>query len=530
MGRVNKNQDDLSQKVKQLSDPSDILKDITLSKDIKTNLEQIKKILDKCSDVVFREFVFDQNEEIRLALIYIDGLADNNQLSDQIMRALALEVSMVTPHKEVTKAEALRFIKQRGLCIHQINETENLDEIIQAILSGDTALLVDGHSTAIINGARGWEARSITQPEIESTVRGPQESFVESIRTNTSLLRRKIKSPNLKIENMFLGTVTDTNICITYIEGIVEQKLVDEVKDRLGSIKIDGILESSYVEELINDSPRSVFPTVNHTERPDKLAAMLLEGRVGIIVDGSPFALTVPNLFMEYFQAPDDYYLHPLYASFIRPIRFIDAFLSLVLPALYIGIVSFHQELLPTSLLMSVAAQRETVPFPVLAEVLIMVLIFEVLREAGVRLPRPIGQAVSIVGALVIGDAAVSAGLTAASTVIVIAFTGITSFIFHYSAANSFRILRFILMILAGCLGLFGLTCGIAIIAIHLCTLRSFGVPYLSPLVPTTGINLYDIFFRAPWWAMIYRPRLIARQNQKRQQEGQMPKPQKNRE
>jgi len=255
-------------------------KDHVLSPDLEANLKLIKAVLNKCSDVIYREFVFAQNDQIRLALIYTDGLADKGQVSEQIMRALVLEVPMAVPGQEITRARALEFIKQRGLCMHQIKETGKLQDIIHGILSGDTVLLVDGHATAIINGARGWEARQITDPESEPTVRGSRESFVETLRVNTSLIRRRLKSPNLKIEALKLGEVTDTDVVIAYIEGIVNDKLVAEVKSRLERIKVDAILESGYIEELIEDNPWSPFPTVNHTEKPDRVVAMLLEGRV----------------------------------------------------------------------------------------------------------------------------------------------------------------------------------------------------------------------------------------------------------
>lgn len=496
-----------------------------LTPDLETNIQEIKSILINCSDVVYREFVFAQNEQLRLALIYTDGLADNAQVSDQIMRALALEVPMAVSGQQITKAHALEFIKQRGLCIHQINETDKLKDIIRAILSGDTVLLVDGHATAIINKARGWEKRSITEPEAEPTVRGPREAFVETLRTNTALVRRKIKSPKLKTETLRLGEVTDTDVAIMYIEGIANEKVVEEVKNRLGRIQIDGILESGYIEELIEDKPWSVFPTINHTERPDRVAAMLLEGRVAILVDGTPFVLTVPNLFVEYIQAGEDYYERFIFSSAIRLLRFLAMIITLTLPGLYVAVVGFHHELLPTALLLSIAAQHEAVPYPVIIEVLLMEITFEILREAGIRLPRPIGQAVSIVGALVIGEAAVRAGLVAAATVIVVAGTGIASFVIAYNLSAALRLLRFGIMILSSFLGLFGLISGLAVIGIHLCTLRSFGVPYLSPLVPTTGVNLGDTLIRAPWWAMFYRPRLIARQNQKRLRQGLKPSP-----
>ncbi|SHI86539.1 spore germination protein [Desulfofundulus thermosubterraneus] len=510
---------------KESSLPGASWKEQVLSPDLETNLKQIKAILDKCSDVVYREFVFAQNEQIRLALIYTDGLADKTQVGDQITKALALEVPMAVPGQEISKNRALEFIKQRGLCINEIQQTSKLRDVIQAILSGDSVLLVDGHDIAIVNGTKGWASRAISEPEAEPTVRGARESFVETLRTNTALLRRRINSPNLKIEVFKLGEITNTDVAIAYIEGIVNEKLVAEVKSRLQRIKVDAILESGYIEELIEENPWSPFPTVNHTEKPDRAAAMLLEGRVAILVDGTPFVLTVPNLFVEYLHSPEDYYERFIFTTAVRILRFLSALVSLTLPALYIAVVSFHHELLPTTLLLSIAGQREAVPFPVFVEVLVMELTFETLREAGIRLPRPLGQAVSIVGALVIGEAAVRAGLVAAATVIVVAFTGIASFTFAYSASIAFRLLRFTIMFLSAALGLFGLISGLALIGIHLCSLRSFGVPYLSPVVPMTGIDLKDVVFRAPLWAMFTRPRLIARQNQKRQEQGLKPEP-----
>ncbi|NPV72729.1 MAG: spore germination protein [Pelotomaculum sp.] len=499
--------------------------DLVLSPDLEANLRQIKSVLSKSSDVIYREFLFAQNEQIRLALIYVDGLTDKSQVSEQIMRALVLEAPMAVPEQEITRARALSIIKQRVLCIHQVMETDKLQDVIHAILSGDTVLLVDGHACALVSGARGWEVRSITDPEAEPTVRGSRESFVETLRTNTSLIRRRIKSPSLKIETFRIGEITNTDVAVIYIEGIVNSKLVEEVKSRLEKIKVGAVLESGNIEELIEDNPFSPFPMVNHTEKPDRVAAMLLEGRVAILVDGTPFALTVPNLFVEYLQASEDYYERFIFASAVRLVRFFSMIVSLTLPSLYIAVVSFHHELLPTALLLSIAAQREAVPFPVFVEVLVMELTFEILREAGIRLPRQIGQAVSIVGALVLGEAAVRAGLVAAATVIVVAFTGIASFTFFYSASIAFRLIRFIMMVLAAVMGLYGLITGLAVIGIHLCTLRSFGVPYLSPLVPTTAVDLKDTFYRAPLWAMLTRPRLIARQNQERQERGLKPIP-----
>lgn len=499
------------------------LQNMDLSAELQTNLRQIRAIFSECSDVIYREFDFAQDERIKLALVYVDGLVDKTRVSEQIMHSLMLDAPLVEQDEELTRTRAFTMIQKKLLPIQQIGETNNLGRVIDAVLAGDAVLLVDGCACAIINDTRGWESRSIEESQTELAVRGPREAFVETMWVNTSLLRRKIKNPNLKIESMQLGQFTNTGVAVVYIKGIVNDKLVAEVKERLNRIEIGSILETGYIEELIEDNPWSPFSTVGHTERPDKVAAQLLEGRVAILVDGTPYALTVPFLFVEALQTPEDYYERSLYSSAVRLIRWVTMIISLLAPSLYIAIISFHHEMLPTALLLSLAAQRETVPFPAFVETFSMELVFEILREAGIRLPRQVGQAVSIVGALIIGQAAVQAGLVAAGTVILVALTGIASFTFNYYVSTSIRLLRFPVMVLAGTLGLYGVICGVLAILVHLATLRSFGVPFLSPLAPLNTGDLKDVAVRVPWWAMLRRPRLLGMANPQREARGLKP-------
>ncbi|WP_027365813.1 spore germination protein [Desulfotruncus alcoholivorax] len=496
-----------------------------LSSSIEVNLKTLRNIFKNCSDVVTREFIFAQKEQIKLALIYTDGMVDKNLVGEQIMKTLALEVPMATEGSEITRANAFNFIKTRGLCTQQVKESSSLDEILNAVLYGDTVLLVDGHATALINSSKGWPTRAIEDSKTEIVVRGPRESFVETLRVNTAMIRRRIITPDLKVESMVLGEVTGTHIAVLYIKGIVNEKLVQEVKKRLSRIKIDGILESGYIEELIRDEPFSVFPTINHTDRPDRVAANLLEGRVAVIVDGTPVALTMPFFFIESIQSPDDYYENYFFTAAVRLLRLASLVIALTLPSLYVAIVSFHQEMLPTPLLLSIAAQREAVPFPVFAEALFMEIAFEIIRESGIRLPRPVGQAVSIVAALIIGQAAVEAGLVAGATIIVVALTAMASFTTYYSGSITFRLLRFPLMFLAASLGLFGLISGVILIVVHMASIRSFGVPYLDPVAPVVTEDLKDSLVRAPWWAMRKRPHLIAQNNTMREAAGMEPEP-----
>lgn len=523
-GRKNSGQDDgPKDQPKNNSLINQELQNLELNAGLQANLLQIKSILSDCADVVYREFDFAQDGRIKLVIVYMDGMADKIQISAQVLRSLMLDAPLVEKGGELTGARAFKHIKKKLLPIQQVEETTNLGRVIDAVLAGDAVLLVDGHAAAIINSTRGWEGRNVEESQTEMVVRGPREAFVETIRVNMSLLRRKIKNPNLKIETMKLGQVTKTDVAVVYIKGIVNDKIVAEVKERLSRIKIDAILETGYIEEFIEDSPWSPFCTVFHTERPDKVAANLLEGRVAILVDGTPYALTVPLLFVESLQFPEDYYERTLVASATRLLRLFSMVASLLVPSLYVAIVTFHHEMLPTALLLSLAAQREAVPFPAFVEAFGMEFTFEILREAGIRLPRQVGQAVSIVGALIIGEAAVRAGLVGAATVIVVAFTGIASFVFCYAASISLRLLRFPILVLAGTLGLYGVICGVLAILVHLATLRSFGVPFMSPVMPLNTGDLKDTALRVPWWAMLKRPRVTGMANRQREAAGLKP-------
>ncbi|GAB6180514.1 hypothetical protein JCM14036_18330 [Desulfotomaculum defluvii] len=348
-------------------------------------------------------------------------------------------------------------------------------------------------------------------------VRGPRDGFNETISNNTALIRRRIKSPNLRVEKLTVGQQTKTELCIVYIDGIARKEVINEVRNRINKIEIDGILESGYIEEFIEDTPMSPFPQIEHSERPDKVAAAILEGRIAILVDTTPFVLIVPTVFLQFIQSAEDYYERFPIGSLTRAVRVGAYFISVILPALYIALTSFHQEMIPTPLALSIAASREGVPFPSIGEAVIMEATFEILREAGIRLPKQTGQAVSIVGGLVIGQAAVQAGIVSQAMVIVVALTGISSFaIPAFNAAAAGRLLRFPLMFLASILGLPGILAGLSIVLIHLNGLSSFGVNYLSPVTSGKKDKYKDIIYRKPWWGMGHRPANIAGKNKTR--------------
>jgi spore germination protein KA len=491
-----------------------------ITPDLSANLANLKQRFANCSDLVYREFFIFQIK--KAVLLYIDGLNDSNQLELHLLKQLMTSPSMNS------RALPIKQLLEKNVTIAQTKEVQIFAEVIDHVLAGEAVLLVDGETTAIVLSAKKWDHRSVEEPLSEAVIRGPRDGFTESIRTNTALLRRRIRTENLKMEAMKIGRVTKTDVILAYIDGIVTDSVVTEIKSRLERIDIDGVLESGYIEEFIEDNPFSPFPQIQNTERPDVVAANLLEGKVAIFVDGTPFVLITPITLYGLIQASEDYYERAFIGTLIRWIRFIFIIIALLLPSLYIAITTYHQEMLPTNLLLSVASSRESSPFPAFVEALMMEITFEALREAGVRLPRPVGSAVSIVGALVIGQAAVQAGIVSAPMVIVVSITGIANFtIPRYNLGVSIRMLRFPIMIMAGMLGLFGIVIGLLIILIHLSKLRSLGVPYLSPIAPITWSNLKDALIRAPHWALGLRPRVFGYQNPERQSTNLKPGPDK---
>lgn len=488
------------------------------------NIRKLQSIFKDCSDVVIREFKINAHKPVKAYLIYVDGLVDDKTINQHVLRALQSKIGLAHQVKQTSIADLFTTVKEQLLPVVEIDTATDLQKLITHTMAGDSALLLDGLNTAIVIDAKQWEMRAVNESQSEPLVRGPRDGFTETLRINTAMLRRRIRTPNLKMEMFQVGRISRTDIVVAYIDTIANPKVVEEIRSRIKRIDIDGILESAYLEEFIEDKPFTVFPQVDSTERPDKAAASLLEGKVIIVVDNTPFCLIMPIAFSNLLQTSEDYYLRSIYASFIRILRFISINIALLLPALYIAIVTYHQEMLPTPLFISIAGQREGVPFPAFVEAFFMITVFEILREAGVRMPKPIGQAISIVGGLVLGTAAVDAGLVSPFMVMVIATTAIASFTLpNISVSYATRVLQFPFMFLAAALGLFGITAGLMGILIHICSLRSFGYPYLSPFAPTNFGDLKDMFIRVPHWAMISRPHLEAKRNPTRQSPGRKP-------
>ena len=474
------------------------------------DMEWVKRYYVRCSDLIYRHITIGGSEKRQAAVFYFDGMTDSGVVHDNILQPLLLDAEFTWKDAESENdfQNYFSFLKERLLPAGEITIIDSLEQGCFSMMNGDVLLLLDGCQQAVVIDAKGFPQRQVGKAENEVVLRGPQEAFTEAMRVNTALIRRHIRTNQLKLEEKTLGRYTRTQVAIVYLEGIVNENIVAEVQRRLDQLKdVDSILDGSCIEQYIEDRPFSVFPQMQYTERPDKVAASLLEGRIALIVDGSPNVLLLPLLFVQLLQSPEDYYTRMMPGTFMRWIRYMGLLIAILFPSLYVAITSYHPEMLPINLLLSIAAAREGVPFPAFVEALIMELCFELLREASIRLPGAIGNTIGIVGALVIGDAAVSAHLVAPQMVIVVAITAIGSFsVPSMEASYPVRLLRFPLMLLAAGFGLYGVALGILGILVHLVHLRSFGFPYLEPLAPFKTRELRDVLMRAPRWQMMVEP------------------------
>jgi len=492
---------------------------------IESNLVQLRKILGTSPDVVIREITLPMERDLKSAFIYLENMADPNRLNEDILRPLMTQTAFVTG-KRLIPHQTAKVLKAQLMTTSDIQVASNFNNLTNRILAGEIVLVIDGINEALIFPAQDTPHRAVEAPEAEDTVRGPRESFVEVLAINLTLLRRRIRHPDLTVETYQIGQITHTTIKVVYLKGVMNDKVVEEIRQRLKRIKTDGILGAGYIEQFIGDNPLSPFSTIDYSERPDTVAAKILEGRAAILIDGNPEVLTVPTLLIESFQNPDDYNSHPYYATLIRWIRYISFGFSILGPAAYIAFTSFNQELIPTPLFINLAAGSEGTPYPTFVEVIIMGLLFEIFREAGIHLPRPYGQGVTFVLALVMAQASVAIGFAGEATVAIVALTAIASLVVPKKADTSILI-RLGLAILASIFGIYGIMLGMLSLLAHVASLRSFGVPYLAPLAPFNPRDFtQDVAIRAPLWKMLVRPRTLGWHNPQRQQEsGLKPSP-----
>jgi len=478
-----------------------------LSTILEENINTLEEIFTDCEDFIKRKFPVGQENPVWVYMAYIDALTDRTGVELTVLAPLLRFGAQHSPGKYENAYELLRDF---GIDTSDFNEVDDLDLLMYFIMAGETVLFIDGFDKAIVVASRGFPNRGINAADTEVVVHGSREAFNEVMRFNTALVRRRIRDPQLKVKQSRIGRRSETDIAIMYLNDLVRPEILKEVERRIEKIDIDAILDSGYVEQLIEDSWRSPFPQVQMTERPDKAAASILEGRIVIIVDNSPFVLIVPVTLNSFFQASEDYYDRWQIVSFVRVIRYIAAFFAVALPGFYLTAAVYHPSMIPMQLSLKMAEARQAVPFPALIEILIMDIAFELLREAGIRLPRAAGGALGIVGGLIIGQAAVEAGLVSPIVVIVVALAGVSNFaIPHVSLVSGFRLSKYFVLILAGAFGLLGFWAGLIIILVHMASLKSFGIPYLFPYT-SAEMNNYndtkDSFFRLPLFKLKKRP------------------------
>ncbi|CAM3245486.1 spore germination protein [Paenibacillus taichungensis] len=471
----------------------------------------IQEYLHSPPDLIIHSMVI--SSDIPCQCVFFETLTDKNKIEHELLSFLAEKKEF---QESFSTDEIIAVLKGR-IPFSSVSSTSDFRVCIDSLLKGACLIIVSGAPEVLWINVSQTSQRSVAEPMTESTVRGPQVGFTEEMAINLSLIRKRVRNEHLCIQEVTAGTETDTKISIIYMNNLASNEVIEEFRKRLDAIHTDSILDSAYVEEWLKEKSYSPFSTLLSTERPDIITSHLLEGGVGVLVDGSPIALVGPITFFQFFIAPEDYYQSPDIATMLRWIRFLSFMLSIFVPALYVAVVSYQQELLPHSLLISIAGQREGVPFPAFVEAMLMMITFEVLREAGLRMPRIAGQAISIVGALVLGQAAVTAGLVSTAMVIVVSITAISNFVApSYSFGITQRILQFFYLILAGAMGLFGVLCAVLLTVVHLASMNSFNVPYLSPVAPTTLSDWKDILIRVPRPWMREYPKMKGTKRRKR--------------
>lgn len=504
---------------------------------LNVNLEYMKTKYNTLinSDIILRQFTINaRGKQYNAFLVYIDGMVDSEIMDKFILEPLMLRNKSNlydgTQSKIISEAVAnnitVRKVKKFDLsnylmgCLmpqNAVKEVTDFDTVANGINSGNCALFVDTLNLAFDIDVKGFKQRSVDSPNNEIVIKGPHEAFVENLRTNTSLIRRIVNNENLIIENLEVGKITKTKCAVCYMKNITNSDLVNEVKYRLNNLEIDSLLSAGELEQLLVESNALGIPEMISTERPDKAVKYLLKGRVVVIVNGTPYGVIMPAILIDFLTSPEDTNLKVNFANFLRVLRFLAAFITLLLPGLYVAITSFHQEILPTGLLYSILSSRENVPFPIIVEILLMEISFELIREAGLRVPSAIGPTIGIVGALVLGQAAVSAGIVSPILIIIVAMTGIASFaIPDFSFGFHLRYFRFAFVLLGFMAGFLGIALGLFVYISYVCSLRSFGVSYTTPFAPTTN-SKENGYLLNPIWKREYRPSYIASKREKNQ-------------
>lgn len=468
-----------------------------LKEDLSLNLAEIRGDFGKSQDIKIREAVISGR---KAAVLLCDGMVNSVQLSELVMNPImrsTVKTKSAFEHYTVIRDSVTNAVEQ--------DEVNTVEDVELYMMSGFAVFLLDGVASAMVMGIQGWAKRSIDEPGNEAMAKGAKEGFIESLNDNVALVRKRLKTPDLKFEMMKLGKDAKTNVTVAYMENKADPKIVEEVKARLQSIPGDAIIDYGCIQPYLDTNRLSFFTAVGNTERPDTLSSKLLEGRVAVMIDGTPFALIVPYLFTENFQTLDDYDNRPYFATFIRVLKFLAFILSMLVPGVYVAIGTFHQELFPSMFLFDVATAEFHTPFNLMVEALLIHFLYEIMREAGLRLPKTIGHAVSIIGAIVIGDATVSAGLIGAPMLIVVAVTAISSYVV-YPLYEPVALLRFLFIVIGGTMGIYGIMVFVAVLMVNLASISPYGVPYTSPLTPFDPQSMEDTVLRAGWKRLYRHP------------------------
>lgn len=472
-----------------------------IGKDLLKNKKILKALL--CSDdVIFFEFTAGSKNALA---VYVDSITDKETLGLQV----------IFPLKNANVSQSVKKLAKTITCANVKTVTE-IKEAANEVLNGSTVILIDDKAGGFAADVKKFDVRAIAEPPTELAIRGPRNGFIESIKTNLSLVRRYLKTTALKIETTEIGKYSSTTVAIMSIDGITDPSLVKKIKNKLENVKIDGIPDSSYVSKILYERKNSLFKQVGSTERPDVLIERMLEGRIGILVDGSPFALTLPYLLIEDFQTAEDYYISHYRANLVRALRVLAIFLSVFLPGLFVAAQLFHLQLIPLNFLLTIVNSIKGIPLSPSLEMFFLLLIFEILNETSIRMPKYVGMALAVVGALVLGETAVNAGLVSTPAVLIMAMSGISIYTVP-ELTETTSLLRFIVLLIAGSVGGYGIVLIEAFLTCYLCATENYGVPYVAPYSPLILNDLQDGIYMSDVTSMPLRPQALNAKNKRRQ-------------
>jgi len=475
----------------------------SFSRSLKENTDKIRTLFGCDDTLIIREFSTEGPFPLKCAVFFVEGMSNELAVSEFLMKGvLSLRV--------VATEDPIDVLYKKRMIGSDIVVEDEPSKIIFSLLSGSAVLFADGSYKACVADTKGYESRAVTEPENEKLLRGPREGFTEKFITNMSLIRRRLITTDLKFRYFTFGKRTNTVVAVTYLESLAKPETVNILCERLSSIDIDGILDSNYIEELISERPGAPFKTVGSTERPDTVCARLLEGRIAIIVNGSPVVLTVPFLFTENFQSGDDYYLNFIYANVGRALRYLSFFLTVSVPAVFVALLTFHPQMMPSVFALSIVSARDGVPFPAAVECAALLTVFEILRETSVRMPNVIGQTLGVVGAIVIGESAVSARIVSAPMVIIVGLSALTSLMIP-RLKSAMLYYRFLMLLWSSIIGLYGYFFVLGLLIVKLLSMKSFGEDYVEYLFSLDFQKIKDGFFRTQWKNMRERPKNMAK-------------------